>query len=370
MKTSLVELLICPRCQASLSLRAYKSICAQEVIDGLLLCSCGDAYVIHDGVPCMVAASRLMPAFAESYRDRLRADAPRLLELDSKPVAADFSFSWQWNEHAYDDLTWELRLSQRVQLFYQYTGLTRESARGLLLLDAGCGNGTLSAALAGEGMNVVGLDLSEGAIRAFQYQMLHSRVSEEAAARLHYVQGDLARPPFGDGQFDLVYSDGVMHHTPDTRRTFLAVSTKVKPGGRLFVWLYRSDARAGHTLKMAVVKTVRVLTGWMPYSARMSLCYVAGFIILTGLRLLRLLGYRRRPLIPLRQKAINLFDTITPTFNHEHTPAETRGWFEEAGFTEIREVTIADFRLGQGGFAMMGTRGPCGPHRAPQAAPA
>ena len=146
------------------------------------------------------------------YGDRLRSDAPALLALDARAAAPDFSFSWQWNEHAYNDLTWELRLRQRVELFYRYTGLSRESARGLRLLDAGCGNGTLSAELAREGMHVAALDLSEGPVRAYRYQLFNSRVSQEAASRLNYVHGDLQRPPFPDGEFDLIYSDGVLHH--------------------------------------------------------------------------------------------------------------------------------------------------------------
>jgi hypothetical protein len=77
---------------------------------------------------------------------------------------------------------------------------------------------------------------------------------------------------------------------------------------------------------------------------------------MSGVRLLRLFGWRGRPVIPLRQKAINLFDTITPTYNHEHTAAETAVWFQEAGYSGVKEVTISDFRLGKGGFAMIGTR--------------
>jgi len=356
MKKSLVHGLRCPACQGQLQLHCYKSITAEEVIDGVLTCGCGAAFVVRAGVPCMVPPTQLPAAFMASYRDRLEVDAPSILELAVTPAGADFSFSWQWNEHVYDDLTWELRLEQRIKLFYRYIGITREQARNLTLLDAGCGNGTLSAELALQGLDVTAIDFSTGALRAYQYQMLDSRISEEAAARLNYVQGDLQAPPFPDGKFDLIYADGVLHHTPDTRNTFMALAPKVKIGGRLFVWLYRSDTTGTQSVKRAAVKSVRASTRWMSYSNRLALCYVGAFGILSTLRALRLCGYRGRPVIPLRQKAINLFDTITPTYNHEHTPAETRVWFEEAGFDDVQEVTIHDFRLGRGGFAMLGTR--------------
>jgi 2-polyprenyl-3-methyl-5-hydroxy-6-metoxy-1,4-benzoquinol methylase/uncharacterized protein YbaR (Trm112 family) len=356
MRPGLLQVLRCPACRGRLQLRAYKSIARDEVIDGVLSCACRAAFAVRAGVPCLLPRARLPQAFVEAYRDRLAADAPALLEPSA--ATTDFSFSWQWNEHAYDDLTWELRLEQRVSLFYRYTGMGPGEASGLSLLDAGCGNGTLSAELAVQGFDVTALDFSDGARRAYQYQLFHSRVTEEASARLSYIQGDLQSPPFPDGHFDLIYSDGVLHHTPDTRKTFMAIAPKVKVGGRLFVWLYRSDTTGGQSIKRAAVKIVRATTGWMSYSSRLSLCYAAAFVILMGLRVLRVCGYRGRPIIPLRQKAINLFDTITPTYNHEHTPAETRAWFDEAGFTDVREVTIHDFRLGRGGFAMIGTRGP------------
>ena len=213
-------------------------------------------------------------------------------------------------------------------------------------------------------MEVVALDYSDGAMRAYHYQTFQSRVTDAAAARLNYLQADLQQPPFADGEFDLIYSDGVLHHTPDTKRTFMAVAKKVKPGGRFFVWLYRSDSRGLQRVKITLVKIVRAATGWMSYSSRLSLCYIAAFFMLLAVRLLRICGWRGRPAIPLRQKAINLFDTITPTYNHEHTPSEAAGWFKEAGFTDIKEVTIREFRLGDGGFAVIGTRAPLSQTRA------
>jgi len=356
MKRSLLGRLRCPTCQGSLQLHAYKSIATEEVIDGVLTCTCGAAFIVRGGVPCMVPSAHIPGPFVDDYRKRLQLDAPSILVPHSVSAAPEFSFSWQWNEHSYDDLTWELKLGERVQLFYRYIGLSPTAVQHMTMLDAGCGNGTLSAELALQGIEVIGLDFSDGPLRAYQYQMFQSRVTEAAAGRLDYVQGDLQEPPFQDEAFDLIYADGVLHHTPDTRRTFMAVAPKVKVGGRFFIWLYRSDTRGAQSLKRAAVKGVRTGTGWMSYSARLRLCYFAAFVILSGLRVMRLCGYRGRRLIPLRQKAINLFDTITPTYNHEHTPAETRQWFKDAGFSEVREVTIHDHRLGRGGFAMIGTR--------------
>ncbi len=90
----------------------------------------------------------------------------------------------------------------------------------------------------------------------------------------------------------------------------------------------------------------------------MALCWIGAAVILTGVRALHLFGYKNRRIIPLRLKAVNLFDTISPTFNHEHTPAEVRQWFIETGFSDVKDVSVSDFRLNKAGFAMRGTRAP------------
>lgn len=232
MKRSLLGRLRCPTCQGSLQLHAYKSIATEEVIDGVLTCTCGAAFIVRGGVPCMVPSAHIPAPFVDDYRKRLQLDAPSILVPNSVSAAPEFSFSWQWDEHSYDDLTWELKLGERVQLFYRYIGLSPTAVQHMTMLDAGCGNGTLSAELALQGIEVIGLDFSDGPLRAYQYQVFQSRVTEAAAGRLDYVQGDLQEPPFQDGAFDLIYADGVLHHTPDTRRTFMAVAPKVKAGGR------------------------------------------------------------------------------------------------------------------------------------------
>src|SRR6478672_928673 len=81
------------------------------------------------------------------------------------------------------------------------------------------------------------------------------------AVKTGVAPGDLAGrlvldAPLADGQFDLVFSIGVLHHSPDPRRAFAQVASKVKPGGRLAVWLYRRN-----TLPQEAINTAaRALT--------------------------------------------------------------------------------------------------------------
>jgi SAM-dependent methyltransferase len=58
-------------------------------------------------------------------------------------------------------------------------------------------------------------------------------------ANCHVIQADLMDLPLPDGAFDFVIADGVLHHTPDTRRAVEALYAKVKPGGQFFFYVYR-----------------------------------------------------------------------------------------------------------------------------------
>ena len=101
------------------------------------------------------------------------------------------------------------------------------------MLDAGCGGGRYARLVGGHGARVVGVDLSAAVEKA---AALCAELPDVAI-----VQADLLDLPLAEAAFDLVYSIGVLHHTPDPRRAFAQIARRVKPGGRLAVWLYRRN---------------------------------------------------------------------------------------------------------------------------------
>jgi len=60
---------------------------------------------------------------------------------------------------------------------------------------------------------------------------------------VHLVQADILALPFRDGAFDLVYSIGVLHHTPDPRAAFARVAAMVRKGGQCAVYVSHPDWR-------------------------------------------------------------------------------------------------------------------------------
>ncbi len=119
MKASLIETLRCPACAGAVSLISYKSV-GGETIDGVVRCGCGQAYPVLSGVPRLMASETLPADWQAAYAARLSVDAPLLSQLPPATSADQFSFSYQWAQHACDELTWELKLHERLQMFLRY----------------------------------------------------------------------------------------------------------------------------------------------------------------------------------------------------------------------------------------------------------
>jgi len=103
---------------------------------------------------------------------------------------------------------------------------------GKRLLEVGCGTGTDLLQFARGGSQVVGTDLTPRSIeisrRRFQVYNLEGE----------FAIGDAEDLAFPDSSFDLVYSFGVIHHTPDTERAISEFHRVLRPGGRAIVMVY------------------------------------------------------------------------------------------------------------------------------------
>jgi SAM-dependent methyltransferase len=143
-----------------------------------------------------------------------------------------------------------------------------EKTKGLEVLEIGCGLGTDGAQFAKAGANYTGIDLTEAAVELAQ------RRFELFQLPGTFRTADAERLDFPDNSFDIVYSHGVLHHTPDTAGAIREVHRVLKPGGRAVVMLYHRDSynyrvnisilrRAGVQLLRwnSGVKLVHLITG-------------------------------------------------------------------------------------------------------------
>lgn len=111
-----------------------------------------------------------------------------------------------------------------------------ERTTGLRVLEIGCGCGSEAERFARAGAHYTAVDLTNAALsitkRRFQLEELDGR----------FIQGDAENLPFANDSFDLVYSHGVLHHTPDTPRAIREVHRVLSPGGRAVIMLYYRDS--------------------------------------------------------------------------------------------------------------------------------
>lgn len=106
---------------------------------------------------------------------------------------------------------------------------------GQRVLEVGCGAGGHSALFAYHGATMTSIDLTLARCRstAAKFALLG-----EAAQGCLAMQSDAEALPFEDGTFDIVYSNGVLHHTTDTEKAIAEVYRVLKPGGRAVIMLY------------------------------------------------------------------------------------------------------------------------------------
>ncbi|OIO05300.1 MAG: hypothetical protein AUJ52_13905 [Elusimicrobia bacterium CG1_02_63_36] len=327
MKLHLLSILACSFCARDLR---YESLEGhpredEEIETGSLRCAgCGAGFPIKDGIP------------------RLRQeDASRKAREDSAPVSGvaktKESFGFEW--HRYPGPRPEDR-----GLFLEETQLDETGLEGRLILDAGCGMGRYTHVALSLGAEVVSLDLSDSLTRLIPEMMENPK--------LHVVQGDLLHPPLKPGVFDIVYSQGVIHHTADTRRAFDRIANLVKRDGLLSVWVYgtpgsyasfrtnplRSNRRwlrralplvwVGVWIRQILSDLLRVFTTRMPVPVLYALCYP--LTVMGAVPLLKYLTFSVDPEFQVR--LIENFDWLAPPFQTKHTKEEFGAWFKENGY--------------------------------------
>jgi len=104
--------------------------------------------------------------------------------------------------------------------------------RGRRVLEVGVGLGTDFVRFARAGADLHGVDLTDAAVALVRERL----AQEELQADVRVA--DAERLPFDDASFDLVYSWGVLHHTPDPPAAIAEVCRLVRPGGEARVMLY------------------------------------------------------------------------------------------------------------------------------------
>lgn len=159
----------------------------------------------------------------------------------SKTAVADF-----WNtepcgtRYLGEKSECEAHARARFQLephIFNFAGF--ESARGLRVLEIGVGMGADYEKWLKAGAIATGVDLSPISLESAQDRC------ELAGLVPDLRLADAENLPFTSNSFDVVYSYGVMHHSPDTAKCLREAWRVLKPGGRARIMLYHHVSLTG-----------------------------------------------------------------------------------------------------------------------------
>jgi ubiquinone/menaquinone biosynthesis C-methylase UbiE len=132
---------------------------------------------------------------------------------------------------------------ERYQVDAHIPGWARfDRARGRDLLEIGVGAGTDFVNWVRNGARATGVDLTDAGVA-----LTKERLALEGLDAV-VTRGDAESLDFPDASFDIVYSYGVLHHTPDTPRAFREAYRVLRPGGTLLAMVYRSYSWTGALL--------------------------------------------------------------------------------------------------------------------------
>lgn len=204
-----MDILCCPGCEGRLELSG----------SGLKCINCHQDYPVQDNIPQLFWPSEWDPS-----RQDVTEEIKSFYEENPFPNYDDF------------DNVASLIEKARKGLFAKL--LDDQIPFGVRILDCGCGTGQLTNFLAIANRAVIGTDICLNSLRMGQ-----EFKEKNALKRAFFYQMNLFRPCFKPESFDLVISNGVLHHTSDPFLAFKTISRLVRPKGYILIGLYHKYGR-------------------------------------------------------------------------------------------------------------------------------
>jgi SAM-dependent methyltransferase len=278
--------LLCPNCQSPLV----------EQGESLPCHTCGQVYRIEDGIPQL---------FWENDWEAGKKDVTDIIKR----------FYEETPFPDYEEFDSPSNLIDKASKGVFARLLDEQIPPGSDILECGCGTGQLSAFLSIRNRNVVGTDMCMNSLRLGQ-----AFKARHGLGRVSFIQMNLFRPVFADGTFDLVISNGVLHHTSDPKRAFETIAKLVKPGRFIIIGLYHRDGRLLTNLRQRLFRLSGERFSWLdPYLKEVS--------------------------AKEAKKEAWLNDQYRNPHESSHTITEVIPWFDEAGFDVL--TTIPRTTLGR-----------------------
>jgi SAM-dependent methyltransferase len=264
----------------------------------------------------------------------VRGGIPRFVrQLDELAERTQASFGYEWTHFH------EWHPSGQVNFDDYFDGFDLEWLRGRRVLDAGCGMGRHARFAARYARQLVALDFS----RAIDQAARNLSDAPNAAC----IQGDVTGLPFADESFDFVYCLGVLHHLSDPRLALASVVRKVRPRGRVRLYVYRKRHGWSGAL-LSGINAARRVTTRLPLLLLRALCWVLSIgltgVVIVPYRALAAAGVTAHsgwPLFvytkyPFRVLYNDQFDRFSAPIEKRYDRDEVQELLESAGLREVR----------------------------------
>jgi SAM-dependent methyltransferase len=150
------------------------------------------------------------------------------------PCGAEYDREHELGTREFFDAIERHRYSEYAPWMPQVMGF--DQFRGARLLEIGCGMGTDLLQFARGGARCTGVDLTPRSVEITRRRFALYGLSGA------FMITDGERLPFASESFDVVYSNGVLHHTPDTAGAIREVHRVLRPGGTAKVMLYHRNS--------------------------------------------------------------------------------------------------------------------------------
>ncbi|WP_233579596.1 class I SAM-dependent methyltransferase [Legionella septentrionalis] len=227
-----------------------------------------------------------------------------------------------------------------------------------VLLDAGCGAGMSAIELWGEHFNHVnylGIDVST-AVDVCRERMLARQFANAA-----FMQADITKLPLSARSVDIIFSEGVMHHTDDTRKTFVSLASLLKPNGFFMFYIYNKKGPIREFVDdyiRAKLQQMPPEEAWEAVKPLTKLGKILGELDITirvpeGIELLDIpageINLQRlfywhifkayyHPSLSLEEMNHINYDWYAPSNAHRHTFAEVQEWCQDMSMEVVRHV--------------------------------
>lgn len=233
-----------------------------------------------------------------------------------RPLSTRESFAHQWTEHPTGEYLlsdpWFKKNVDRI-LCEQELLIDRSWFKGKKVLDAGCGNGRWAYGFSKLGADLTCVDQAESALRAT------AAATAEFSNLKRFVRTPLENlsEKLPGEQFDLVFSWGVLHHCVSYTKALKSVTSVVKPGGILYLYLYGRES-------LPIEKDIETFKERVVYNVLMT--------------------HEERKKFLLRMakgdpnKVHNFHDIYAPLINRRFTFDEVKKQLAELGFTNFQRT--------------------------------